>query len=35
MTLMVLAIILSASAQSAVDDIIGKLLKTYPKTPSR
>lgn len=35
MTLMVLAITLSASAQNAVDDLIGKLLKTYPKTPSR
>lgn len=35
MTLMVLAITLSAPAQNAVDDIIGKLLKTYPKTPSR
>lgn len=35
MTLMVLAITLTASAQNAVDDAIGKLLKTYPKTPSR
>lgn len=35
MTLMVLAITLSASAQATVDDLIGKLLKTYPKTPSR
>ena len=35
MTLMVLAITLSASAQTAVDDLIGQLLKTYPQTPSR
>ena len=35
MTLMVLAITLSASAQNAVDDLIAKLLKTYPQTPSR
>ena len=30
MTLLVLAITLSASAQTAVDDLIAKLLKTYP-----
>ena len=35
MTLMVLAITLTASAQTTVDDLIAKLLKTYPKTPSR
>ena len=35
MTLMALAITLSASAQNAVDDLIAKLLKTYPQTPSR
>lgn len=35
MTLMVLAITLTTSAQTTVDDLIGKLLKTYPKTPSR
>ncbi|MBR1414485.1 MAG: hypothetical protein IJ570_01305 [Prevotella sp.] len=35
MTLMVLAITLTASAQTAVDDLIAKLLKTYPQTPSR
>ena len=35
MTIMVLAITLTASAQTTVDDLIGKLLKTYPKTPSR
>ncbi|MBP5386323.1 MAG: RICIN domain-containing protein [Prevotella sp.] len=35
MTLLMLTITLAASAQNAVDDLIGKLLKTYPKTPSR
>lgn len=35
MTLMVLAITLTASAQTTVDDLIANLLKTYPKTPSR
>lgn len=35
MTLLTLAITLMASAQSTVDDLIEKLLKKYPKTPSR
>lgn len=35
MTILALAITLAASAQNTVDDLINKLLKTYPKTPSR
>lgn len=35
LSLLMLAIALTASSQNAVDDLIGKLLKTYPKTPSR
>lgn len=35
MTLLTLAITLMASAQNTVDDLIEKLLKTYPKTASR
>ena len=35
MTLMMLTIILSASAQNNVDVLIDKLLKSYPKAPSR
>ena len=34
-TLMMLTIILSASAQNNVDVLISKLLKSYPKAPSR
>lgn len=35
MTLLTLAITLTASAQNTVDDLVNKLLKSYPKTPSR
>ena len=35
MTLLMLAITLAVSAQNTVDDLIGKLLKSYPQTPSR
>ncbi len=35
MTLLMLTITLTASAQNTVDDLINKLLKSYPKTPSR
>ena len=35
MTLLTLAITLTASAQKTVDDLVNKLLKTYPQTPSR
>ena len=34
-TLLMLTITLAVSAQNTVDDLIGKLLKKYPKTPSR
>ena len=35
MAIMMMAITLTASAQNTVDNLISKLLKSYPKTPGR